>query len=389
MKDLSRHIEFLLCEHNSVALPGIGVFVTEDLQARYCEEESLYLPPVRSVSLDTSNTADDGKLETCLVQLHHVTRNVARKWISDYLDDISQSLMDMGTMDMGTMGRLVTTETGISFEVCEAGVNTPELYGLDTFHMAKLPAYAHKHKVHKDPTHFTIRLRRSTVHRVMTAAAMIIVALTIVLPNFNSFTLKDGQHIQMASSESLKTFFTAIAPMPTIEAEQTDKAEPLMVPEQVVTSDESATMDVQVVKECSQETPVASEQAAAEPVTNVLVVSEQEVATNPIASEPVVKAVEEKVIEESAQNEDADLSVRSLEVKGYCVVMASAITNRGADILIEKLNKEGFANAVKYNDNGMLRVVLTGYAGEKEARSEMAVVRTVDKMYSGSWLKHF
>ena len=367
MKDLSRHIEFLLCEHNSVALPGIGVFVTEDLQARYCEEESLYLPPVRSVSLDTSNTADDGKLETCLVQLHHVTRNVARKWISDYLDDISQSLMDMGTMDMGTMGRLVTTETGISFEVCEAGVNTPELYGLDTFHMAKLPAYAHKHKVHKDPTHFTIRLRRSTVHRVMTAAAMIIVALTIVLPNFNSFTFKDGQHIQMASTESLKTFFTAIAPMPTAETEHTEKAELLTVPE-AVSCDESATIDVQVGKECIQVLPVAIEQ----------------VVTNPATTEPVAKVVEDVV-----QDEESDLSVRSLEVKGYCVVMASAITNRGADILIEKLNKEGFSNAVKYNDNGMLRVVLTGYAGEKEARSEMALVRTVDKMYSGSWLKNF
>ena len=88
MKELCRHIEFLLCEHNSVALPGIGVFVTEDLQARYCEEERLYLPPVRSVSLDTSSTEDDGKLENCLIQLHHVTRNVAKKWISDYLDDI-------------------------------------------------------------------------------------------------------------------------------------------------------------------------------------------------------------------------------------------------------------------------------------------------------------
>ena len=351
MKDLSRHIEYLLCEHNSVAIPGIGVFVTEDLQARYCDEESLYLPPVRSVRLDTDNTEDDGKLENALIQLHRVTRNVAKKWIADYVEDINQSLLDMGTMDMGTMGRLVMTGNNISFEVCDAGINTPELYGFDSFHMPKLPAYAHKHKVHKDSTHFTIRLRRSTVHRAMTAAAMIIVALTIVLPNFNSFNLNDVQHTQMASSESLKTLFTAITPMQAVESEQTSVIESEPVAEQDVTS--------------------------------------EQVEISPIASDAASNEVIAEAIEDNSQNAETDISARSLEVKGYCVVMASAITNRGADLLIEKLNKEGFSNAVKYNDNGMLRVVLTGYAGEKECRAEIAVVRTVDKMYSGSWLKHF
>lgn len=376
MKDLSRHIEFLLCEHNSVALPGIGVFVTEDLQARYCEEERLYLPPVRSVSLDTSSTEDDGKLENCLIQLHHVTRNVAKKWISDYLDDINHSLLDMGTMDMGTMGRLITTETGIAFEVCEAGVNTPELYGLDTFHMAKLPAYAHKHKTHKDPTHFTIRLRRSTVHRAMTAAAMIIVALTIVLPNFNSFNLNDVQYTQMASSESLKTLFTAIAPMQAVESEQTSVPVSLPESEQDATS-KLATCEQVVI------TPIASDAVSNEDVA-IDVVSNEVASPQPVSGEVIAE-----VTEDNSQNAETDMSARSLEVKGYCVVMASAITNRGADLLIEKLNKEGYHNAVKYNDNGMLRVVLTGYAGEKECRAEIAVVRTVDKMYSGSWLKHF
>jgi hypothetical protein len=222
--------------------------------------------------------------------------------------------------------------------------------------MPKLPAYAHKHKVHKDSTHFTIRLRRSTVHRAMTAAAMIIVALTIVLPNFNSFKLNDVQHTQMASSESLKTLFTAITPMQAVESEQTSVIE--------------------------------SESVAEQDVTSELVTSEQ-VEISPIASDATSNEGVAEAIEDNSQNAETDISARSLEVKGYCVVMASAITNRGADLLIEKLNKEGFSNAVKYNDNGMLRVVLTGYAGEKEARAEIAVVRTVDKMYSGSWLKHF
>ena len=62
MKDLSRHIEYLLCEHDSVAIPGIGTFITEDLPARYYMEENTYLPPVKSVRLDIRHKQDDGKL---------------------------------------------------------------------------------------------------------------------------------------------------------------------------------------------------------------------------------------------------------------------------------------------------------------------------------------
>jgi hypothetical protein len=69
--------------------------------------------------------------------------------------------------------------------------------------------------------------------------------------------------------------------------------------------------------------------------------------------------------------------------------MASAITHKGAEHLIEKLSKEGFNNAVKHVDKGMLRVVLTGYHNEEAARADLAIVRATDKLYSGSWIKHF
>lgn len=69
--------------------------------------------------------------------------------------------------------------------------------------------------------------------------------------------------------------------------------------------------------------------------------------------------------------------------------MASAITHKGAELLIDKLNKEGFSNAVKYKDKGMLRVMLTGYPDEASARADLALVRNTDKLYSGSWIKIF
>lgn len=380
VKDLSRHIEYLLCEHDSVVIPSIGAFITEELPARYYTEENIYFPPVRSVRLDTDITENDGKLENCLIQLHRVTRNVANKWIDEYIETINQSLMDMGVMDMGTIGRLVIIDNKITFEVCEAGVNTPELYGLDSFHMPKLPAYAHKKNTIKDPTHFTIRLRRTTVHRIMTAAAMIVVLLTVIIPNYTSFS--KSNNTQHASVESLISLFQAN-------------------PAPIAINTNSETQNTTVIEQ-STETNVEKNDGIVIPVAqdSIVVVATkssesqlQDVTeANSEITNTISPAIEATQVVTNTETENITIETpitKELQVKGYCVVMASAITHKGAEHLIEKLSKEGFDNAVKYTDKGMLRVVLTGYHNEEAARADLAIVRATDKLYSGSWIKHF
>ena len=378
MKDLSRHIEYLLCEHDSVAIPSIGTFTTEELPARYYMEENTYLPPVKSVRLDINQKHDDGKLENCLIHLHRVTHNVAQKWISDYVNNINQSLVETGFMDIGTIGRLVYVNDKVSFEVCEAGVNSPEWYGLDSFQMPKLPAYAHKNQIYKDPTHFTIRLRRSTVHRVMTAAAMIIVALTVIVPNYGAFNFKSKLHAHFASAESLITLFDTH--QQAIIEPASVKAESQLVVEQSSLENENQRVEDPTLVENEPQSvaePVTIEEESQSAILSAETPAETEQTLN--VKEDITQDV---VIEETVETSP-------LEVKGYCVVMASAITNKGAEHLINKLNKEGFSNAVKFDDKGMLRVVLTGYESEEAARADMAIVRATDKLYSGSWLKHF
>lgn len=212
----------------------------------------------------------------------------------------------------------------------------------------------------------------------MTAAAMIIVALTVIVPNYGAFSLNGKWQSHFASAESLMTLFTA-NPKPV--AEQT-----LQIAETkpVAIAPEEDIQDNAVSAEASQDSTMLSA-STVEPVEQVqennVEVPAMQTSTvqEPVTHEP---AMQEKVVEEA-------VAESSPEVKGYCVVMASAITHNGAEHLISKLNKEGFMNAVKYDDNGMLRVVLVGYDSEEAARADMAVVRATDKLYSGSWLKQF
>lgn len=377
-----------MTEHTSIAIPGIGMFTVEELPAKYYSEENIYIPPVRSVHFNAANTQDDGKLEHCLIQLHRVTRGVAKKWIAEYLEYINQSLMENNSMPVGTIGQLVSRDGKIDFEVCDAGVNSPELYGLDSFHFEKLPSYAHKNRIIKDPTHLTIRLRRSTVRRAMTAAAMLIVVLTIIVPNRGFFKQNDFK-AKFASTESIVNVFNrfpqpitnSTAPEATITPEATiaeDNTTALSAttsePTNTVVCDMVAITPAQPVDTLeSADVPAVAAQEAEKPA-----VVAQQVEEPAIVAQEVVEQAEPKLEE-----------TQPLVAKGYCVVMASAITHKGAALLIDKLAKEGFTNAVKHTDNGMLRVVLTGFPNEESARATMAVVRATDDMYSGSWIKKF
>jgi hypothetical protein len=366
VKDLSRHIEYLLCEHNSVAIPGIGLFITEDLPARYFTEENLYIPPVRSVYLDTTHTDDDGKLENCLIQLHRLTHSVAKKWIEEYVENINHTLIETGHMDIGTIGRLTIQEGNFVFDVCEAGVNTPELYGLDSFHMPKLPVVARKKYFNKDATHFTIRLRRTTVHRVMTAVAMIIIAFTVIMPNYKSFDF-NALKAEIITTQSLDAIFNN-APEP-ISTPNLGLAENSDIPE----NQTEGTVFEHYKKEI-QDTTKNTITETTEIYIDQTTSSQQNI---------------ESIAEGQTTIQKEEIEPVNQEVKGYCVVMASAITHSGAEHLINKLSKEGFTNASKHMDNGMLRVVLTGYHSKEAARAALAIVRATDNLYSGSWIKHF
>lgn len=349
MKDLSRHIEYLLCKHDSVVIPGLGAIETTYQPARFVAEENLYLPAVRTASLNTTRLHDDDHLlQDTLVKLHHVNARTASKWVSEYVADINQSLLETGHTDVGTIGRIVSHQGHTDFEPCIAGVDTPDLYGLDSFHFSKLPEEARRRSHHPENTHITIRIRRSVLSRVAAAVALIIVVLTLILPNYGNMTA-DRKYAKVVTTETIESIFAPVhtpTPQPRVVA-PTPKAKP-SAEQTIQTAQANAETEDEVRAEAKIETETESEtEAKAEAKTDV-----------------------------SAPH-------------GYCIVMASAITHNGAQLLIEKLRNEGVNNAVEYNDGKMIRVLLTGYHNEASARAQIEVVRAIDKMYSGTWLKYY
>ena len=59
---LVRHIESLLLKHDCVIVPDFGGFVTQQVAARFVEDEGLFLPPYRSVGFNGCLKLNDGLL---------------------------------------------------------------------------------------------------------------------------------------------------------------------------------------------------------------------------------------------------------------------------------------------------------------------------------------
>ena len=338
MKDLGRHIEYLLCKHDSVVIPGLGTIETTYQPARFVAKENLYLPAVRTASLNTAQTSDDSHLlQDTLVKLHHINTKTAAKWVSEYVSGINQALLETGQTDVGTIGRIVSHQGHMDFEPCIAGVDTPDLYGLDSLHISKLPKEARRQQHQSKNTHITIRIKRSVLSRVAAAAALIIVVLTLLLPNYGN-TMVDQKFAKVVTTETIESIFAPI---------NTPTPQPL-----IVKSD-----------------------PAKKAIEDLRLESNSKVETEAMPAEHTA--------------ESTDSTTDSSSPHGYCIVMASAITHKGAQLLIDKLHNEGIDNAVEHNDGKMIRVLLTGYHNETAARAQVEIVRTIDKMYSGSWIKYY
>ena len=78
MKELVKHIEILLLDHDCVVVPQIGGFVTCNAPAKYVEEENLFLPPIRTVGFNERLKADDGLLVRSYVEAYDCSDTEAR-----------------------------------------------------------------------------------------------------------------------------------------------------------------------------------------------------------------------------------------------------------------------------------------------------------------------
>ena len=203
MKDLSKHIEYLLLDHECVIYPELGAFITSYISSKWSKEENLFLPPYRSVWFNPQLKEDDNLFISTLAQRYNISRADAILLCTEYLEEIYQELEENGTVDIGSIGTFIkeSEETPMIFAPTPSGVATPYIYGLDSVQLPLLNAQTTDmqatdsrqavHAIHTDERHITIRIRRSVVNYVAAVAASIILFLGLTTPAYNTGMIQE------------------------------------------------------------------------------------------------------------------------------------------------------------------------------------------------------
>jgi len=139
MKVLVRHIETLLIEHDCVIVEGLGGFIANRMPAVYDADTENFLPPYRNVTFNQHLTENDGLLTQRYMQTFDAAYPEA---LRQQEKDVSQLCMNLdmnGEVQVGSIGLLKKDLTGrIKLQPGQAGIPTPELYGLSALSIRTL-----------------------------------------------------------------------------------------------------------------------------------------------------------------------------------------------------------------------------------------------------------
>ena len=137
--ELKRHIEILLLSNDCVIVPEFGGFMAHHVDARYDGRDNMFLPPLRTIGFNPQLTMNDSLLALSYVEAYDISYPEALNRIADEVAEIKQTLENTGRFEFNDIGTIILNETGnYTFEPCEAGILTPELYGLGGFDMLPL-----------------------------------------------------------------------------------------------------------------------------------------------------------------------------------------------------------------------------------------------------------
>jgi len=356
VKDLSKHIEYLLLSNDCLIIPQFGAFVARYMTSEWSEKEEIFLPPYRLVHFNDNIRHNDNLLASSLMHMYRINQDEALKWIDEYVKYINEELLVNGSFDMGSIGILFKENdfSPISFSACQAGVVSPELYGLDSFQTSILPEEilcktekpAEKKKrlafIEKDDTHITIRLNRKAVNVVSTIAACILLFFMFSTPVQNTSKTTD-----LSSNKEL--FF----PRNLIPHQQTSSNEKKSMVETTVTSENKTKAEAASAK---KENITAS-------VTTELKNNSSSVAL---------------------PNAQPTQKVAPAKPRGkYCIVMSSAVSKKNAEAYTAHLKKDGY-NAEILDNGKIRRVIIGGFETEESCREQIKEMHKIKK-YKDCW----
>ena len=362
--EIERHIEILLLDNDCVIVPGLGGFTAHHVEARFDESDDVFLPPLRTLGFNQQLKINDSLLVQSYIEAYDISYPEALRRIEGEVEELRQRLANDGYYEMTDIGVLEMNEDGnIIFTPCEAGILTPELYGLSSFEMQPLmpeesTASASSTQVQKpnvEPTPITttvfdqvrqkeetsandagqdmdndedaektICIKVSWLRNAGIAAAAAVLLFFVIFPISHS-----GLKNVNIGDFNGTSFFSKLMPKDS----------------------QMNNINISEIKASAKD---SSRQSVKDSVKDIVKDS--------------IKVIEPKVKSDT-----------------FCIVLASCIPQKNAERYVEQLHKKGFDKAYAMVNNKMVRVIYGNYTSETDAYNDLQKIRSNDE-FEQAWI---
>ena len=361
--ELERHIEILLLSNDCVIVPDFGGFMAHHVDAHYDEDEGLFLPPQRTLGFNPQLKINDSLLAQSYVEAYDISYPEAVLRIEDEVNELKMHLQTKGFYELSSIGTLEFNENGnYVFTPCEAGILTPDLYGLCSFEMtplkisaAPVPETVEEEEEEKEATQiFNINpLERD----VETTEAEAEVEAEVEAEDEEEEDVVRIKFSWIRNAVAVAAILLAVffAAMPTGKTEMMTRT---------ISNINSNLFFGMMSKDTNTSKIEISKADIQKPTNKADTISKLE----KIKTEQTVKAEPVK--------------------KGYCIVLASQVSKRNAEMFIERLKAKGLDSAeiyVKQKAQSIRRVVCGNFQTQEEAYNELRKIHK-DEELKDAWV---
>ena len=354
MIQIQRHIEILLLSHDCVIVPGFGGFIAHHVDAHYDKDDRLWLPPYRTLGFNPQLTLNDSLLVQSYVEAYDMSYPDALRQIESEVEELKGILHTEGEYEMDSVGTLsVNIDGNYEFAPCEAGILSPEVYGLADFSFKRLKDA----EPLAETTPINVAEEKSESESPSPALLDFTDAEEDVEPRAVVIKMSWVRNA-VAIAAAIACFFLLATP--------------------VANSDlGTKTMSQLQGNILYKLMPKDSNMTPAQPV-EVKEALQPEGQSVVARNKDVQKAKDAKV----AENHD----IKTVDKKDtYCIVLASQVKRNNAETFIEQVKKRGITDARINIDNGTLRVICGGYENQEDAYNHLNKIAS-DIEFADAWV---
>ena len=358
--ELGRHIEILLLSNDCVIVPDLGGFMAHHIEAHYDDEEQVFLPPQRTLGFNPQLKLNDSLLAQSYIEAYDISYPEALRRIEEEVTELKQSLSNEGYYELNGLGTLKVNEyEKLEFEPCEAGILTPELYGLSSFEM---PTLADRKRVN-EATFATIP--------VITEMAK------------NNEPIDEEEDLDSTDVEEVEEEEHAITikmswVRNTVAIAAALLAFFLMTPNVGNNNPSGISMSQMNLPIISKDTGLKNVEKLNSQEAKEMQMKHEEPVAQETAAEPKVEEpkAEEPKVEEVKPQEPQTF---------YCIVLASQVSQHNAELFVKKLQDKGISSARVYLYNNTRRVICGQFSTEAEAYRELQKVHRNEEL-ADAWV---